>query len=89
MRLGEVLGLRWRDVDLESFEARVVQMLQTTMQFDTPKSHRSTRALCLPAFTVEALRRQRRAQTERRLLLGKAWNKTDLVFDGRWTARSP
>ena len=52
------------------------------MQLDTPKSHRSTRALCLPAFTVEALRRQRRAQTERRLLLGKAWNKTDLVFDG-------
>jgi integrase len=41
MRLGEVLGLRWRDVDATKAELRVNQTLQITMVFDTPKTHRS------------------------------------------------
>jgi integrase len=52
MRLGEVLGLRWQDVDLETATARVRQTLQVTMEFDTPKSHRLSRTLTLPAFLV-------------------------------------
>jgi integrase len=81
MRLGEVLGLRWRDLNLEVGEARVVQTLQITMEFDAPKSHRSIRGLAVPTFAVEALRRHRKLQSERRLLLGEAWNDLDLVFD--------
>jgi integrase len=81
MRLGEVLGLRWRDVDLENVSAHVRQTLQITMQFDTPKSHRSTRSLSLPNFLVEALRIHKKVQNERRLMLGEAWNDLDLVCE--------
>ena len=73
MRLGEVMGLRWQDVDVEVATERVRQTLQVTMEFDTPKSHRSTRTISLPAFLVDALRRHRKSQNERRLMLGEAW----------------
>jgi integrase len=81
MRLGEVLGLRWQDVDLEDATARVRQTLQITMQFDTPKSHRSTRSLTLPGFLVHDLRSHRKTQNERRLLLGESWRDLDLVCE--------
>lgn len=81
MRLGEVLGLRWQDVDLETSTARVRQTLQITMEFDTPKSHRSTRSLTLPGFLVEALRGHKKIQNERRLLLGESWQDLDLICE--------
>lgn len=81
MRLGEVLGLRWQDVDLESATARVRQTLQITMQFDTPKSHRSVRSLTLPGFLVDALRSHKKVQNERRLLLGESWRDLDLICE--------
>jgi integrase len=81
MRLGEVLGLRWRDVDLETATARVRQTLQITMQFDSPKSHRSTRSLTLPGFLVDALRSHKKVQNERRLLLGESWQDLDLICE--------
>jgi integrase len=81
MRLGEVLGLRWRDVDMTKAELRVNQTLQITMVFDTPKTHRSLRTVTLPGFVIAALRRHRKEQNERRLLLGNAWAELDLVIE--------
>lgn len=46
-----------------------------------PKSHRSRRSVSLPGFVVESLKRHRKVQNERRLLLGTAWQETDLVID--------
>jgi integrase len=84
MRRGEVLGLRWRDIDLDAGRARVVQTIQCVNQglvFVPPKTHRSRRAVSLPAFVTEALRAHKAAQNERRLLLGTAWQETGLVVD--------
>lgn len=81
MRLGEVLGLRWQDVDLDASTARVRQTLQVTMEFDTPKSHRSTRTISLPTFLVEAFKRYKKSQNERRLTLGEAWQEFDLICE--------
>ena len=81
MRLGEVLGLRWQDVDLETATASVRQTLQITMQFDTPKSHRSTRSLTLPGFLRDALRAHKKVLNERRLLLGESWHDLDLICE--------
>jgi len=81
MRLGEVMGLRWQDVNLEDAIAKVRQTLQLTMEFDTPKSHRSTRTISLPSFLVEELKQHRKAQNERRLMLGEAWHEADLICD--------
>jgi integrase len=59
----------------------IVQQLQMNGEFDSPKSHRSSRAITLPTFVVEALRRHRIAQTERRLMCGEAWHGLDLVVE--------
>jgi integrase len=84
MRRGEVLGLRWGDVDLDIGEVRVNQTLQATnegLRFVPPKTQRSTRAIALPLFALDALREQRRVQGIRKLAAGTAWQALDLVFD--------
>ena len=72
MRRGEVLALRWKNVDLESAILRVMESLEQTkagLRFKTPKTDR-TRAITLPAFAVEELRRLKRRQAEELLMLG-------------------
>lgn len=51
LRLGEVLGLRWSDVDLEAGELRVRRQLRRVdgaLVFSDPKSSRSRRSVSLP-----------------------------------------
>lgn len=79
MRLGEALGLRWRDVDLEAGSARVLQTIQVDRSFGTPKTHRSTRPIGLPQFVIDALKTHRRRQNELRLVAGDAWHDLDLI----------
>jgi integrase len=85
MRLGEVLGLRWQDVDLDAKSARVTQTLQETdahgLVFVPPKTHRSRRAVSLPTFVVQALRKHKKEQSERRLMVGSAWQDYDLIVE--------
>ena len=83
LRLGEMLGLRWVDVDLESGTVRVHQALQRVgkkLRFVEPKSERSRRAVALPSFALEALKRQQERQRGERLLAGSKWVDTRLVF---------
>jgi integrase len=84
MRLGEVLGLRWQDVDLGAKAARITQTLQETdhgLVFVPPKTHRSRRAVSLPTFVVQALRKHKKEQSERRLMVGSAWQDFDLIVE--------
>jgi len=73
MRRGEILALRWRNVDLESGKVRVVESLEQTkdggLRFKAPKTE-SARAIALPAFAVEELRRLKWEQAEDLLALG-------------------
>src|SRR6266478_3339163 len=52
IRIGELLALRWRDVDLESGALRVTQSVHEG-HFDEPKCQRSKRSLPLGAKSVE------------------------------------
>lgn len=79
MRLGEILGLRWSDIDLESESLRVRQTLNVDRTFGTPKSYRSRRSIPLPKFLLKALKTQRVRQSELRLVAGSAWQDYDLV----------
>jgi integrase len=81
MRRGEVLGLRWIDVDLDAATARITQTIQNDGSIGTPKTHRSERPVSLPPFAVDTLRRLRKDQTKRRLVCGAAWRDLDLVVD--------
>jgi integrase len=85
MRLGELLGLRWRDVDLGSAVLSVVQTAQYangTIIFRAPKTAKGRRSVALSGSTVEKLRAHRQRQLEQRLALGPAYKNQGLVFAG-------
>ena len=71
-RRGELLAIRWRNVDLEHGTLRIVESLEQTktgLRFKSPKTDRP-RAIRLPGFAVEELRRLKREQAEHLLALG-------------------
>src|SRR5262245_34721814 len=81
MRRGELLGLRWSDIDLKAARLTVnqsLERLQGKTVFKSPKTKTSRRTITLPALTVEALTKHRAAQAEERLRLGLG--KPELVF---------
>lgn len=90
LRRGEVLGLRWADVDLEDGRLWVRWALQRQkdkgLVMVEPKSRTSRRAIPLPPFVTTTLKEHRRRQNELRLMRGPEWQDLDYVFtmdDGR------
>jgi integrase len=82
-RRGEVLGLRWSDVDLENGRAAIRQTVITVnnqAQIGEPKTARGRRTIDLDAATVAALREHRKRQAAERLLMGSGWTDHGLVF---------
>ena len=81
MRRGEILGLRWQDVDLDRSRLSVRQAL-VAVGYDvirsTPKSH-SARVIDLDAETVAQLRAHRARQDEERSEWGTDYEDQDLV----------
>jgi integrase len=83
MRQGELLGLRWQDVDLTLGVAHIRQTfcrIAGRMMFKEPKSPRSRRAVALPELVVDALRDVRDAQRRAKNVMGDAYEDRDLVF---------
>lgn len=83
MRRGEVLGLRWCDVDLGAGRVAVRQTITeagSKLVFGEPKTGRGKRNIALDAETVAALRAWRKLQAEERLAWGAAWQDTGMVF---------
>ena len=81
MRRGEILGLRWKDVDLEKATLQVAQVLELvgrSVSLKEPKTERSRRTITLPAGVVDALRAYRKEHAS--LCLGLGLGKVDLVF---------
>jgi integrase len=67
LRKGELLGLRWEDVDLEAGTLEVRQSLQRVsgeLRMSPPKTRYSRRVIPLPDFWLEALRGHRTRQAE-------------------------
>jgi integrase len=87
MRRGELLGLRWGDIDLEKamlHVKRTLSYIQTPsgayVYVETePKTASGRRSVALPAFVIEVLKRHRTHQVEARLR-AKRWDDQDLVF---------
>lgn len=93
--VGELLALRWRDLDLDRQVMHVRRTVVEHMKaiegrewydFKEPKSGKG-RSIDLDEATVELLRRHKREQAEERLGLGAAWQPLDLVFT--WRAGEP
>jgi len=90
LRRGELLGLRWCDVDLDTSTLSVRQTLQQLRNrqyiFKKPKSPHSRRHIDLPPSLVVLLWNHKMRQEFQRELLGTSLSPTDLVFchpDGR------
>lgn len=76
MRRGELLALRWREVDRERGRLSVVATLRHFLGeplYTTPKTERTRRRIALSPEMVEALRRYRQQQRVWRMSAGPAW----------------
>lgn len=84
MRQGELLGLRWGDVDLKAGTLGVQRALQwqrgAGIVFTEPKTARSRRKIHLSQTALVALRAHQDRQTFARNAADEAWNGNDLVF---------
>jgi integrase len=84
MRQGELLALRWSDLDFEAGAVRAQRNVRRIrgmgyVEGDV-KSTRSRRGLPLAPMAVTALQRHRARQAEARLRAGRAWEDRGLVF---------
>jgi integrase len=84
MRRGELIGLRWGDVDLDGATIHVQQTAQRIagqgIVFRQPKTRLSRRSVALSSEAVTVLRQHRRRQAEARFLAGPAYEDRDVVF---------
>jgi integrase len=82
LREGELLGLRWEDVDLERKLLQVRRQLTRTrdgLSFTAPKRGKA-RVVRLTDMATAALEAHREAQNEERARAGSLWQETGLVF---------
>ena len=84
LRRGEVCGLEWSDIDLNTGLIRVTKnslyLPNEGVYTDTPKSDKGTRSLKIPKVAIDVLRTHRLAQIECRLKLGDKWQNTGRIF---------
>lgn len=83
MRQGELLGLHWRDIDLDRGALQVRWTLTPAkggFHFAEPKTTRSRRRVELGPTAIASLRRHRVAQNAERMALAGGWIDNDLVF---------
>jgi integrase len=84
LREGELLGLRWDDVDLSGPTAtvqvrRTLSETRTGHKFEKPKNGKGRSVKCSQKAT-EVLRSHRARQSKERLRVGSLWQDNGLVF---------
>lgn len=85
LRQGELLGLKWTDIDLDSGRLSVRRSLKVTPEglgFGPPKNKASRRSVPLNNTAIAALRAHKLRQNKERLAQAR-WQHHDLVFPNR------
>ena len=92
LRLGELLGLRWNDIDLDNGVLSVKRSITRVKNFDDkvktktvlivqePKSKSGRRSIPIQENVVKTLRQYRTRQKAERLAAGESYMDNDLVF---------
>lgn len=80
MRPGELLALKWEDVDLDAEILSINRTLSIVGEFTAPKTAKSRRRIRLTSGSVGALRAHRKRQLEERMRLSSLWRDHGLVF---------
>jgi integrase len=95
LRRGELLSLRWQDINLDGGFLRVERALEETkrggLAFKSPKTRYGRRTVTLSKSTVEVLREHWKAQQEHRLRFGLGKAGADALVFPDWDGapRSP
>lgn len=82
MRKGEILGLRWKDIDFEKNTLSVRQTFARAEKghdFQEPKSSSGLRSIALPPGTMEALRLHKVQQAKEKLKAGSLYQDMGMV----------
>ncbi|MGV3136587.1 tyrosine-type recombinase/integrase [Brevibacillus agri] len=80
MRRGEILGLRWKDIDFENGEISIQQTLSNTGdELQEPKTKSAQRSIALPEQTVAELKKHKRRIAQEKLLARSVYQDNDLV----------
>ncbi|GCF06864.1 tyrosine-type recombinase/integrase [Dictyobacter arantiisoli] len=84
MRRGELLALRWSDID---FDQHILQVQRTVNRLgkygfveNPPKTKSGRRRIVLSSVAIDALRGQQKMQDDARALAGDQWEEHGLVF---------
>ncbi len=91
MRRGELMGLKWQDID---FSTNTLQIRRTLSRIPSkmsdekgkgyeesePKTKKSPRSIVIAPFAIEALKQHRVRQLEAKLKAGPAWQDHNYVF---------
>lgn len=84
MRRGEILGLRWSDIDFAAGTLAVRRTLSrgstSRLEVGEPKTTAGRRRVALPASTVASLRRHQTRQKSLWLAIGQGYGDRELVF---------
>ena len=84
LRKGELMGLKWENIDLDE---RIVSVVQTRMYNkgfgvyeDTPKTAKSRRRISIPQECVTLLKQLKLKEDKQRLLVGSKWIESGAIF---------
>ena len=84
LRRGEIVGLKWEDIDLEkqtmSVRRSIYKPKASKVKEKPPKSTSSVRTMAIPARLCETLREYKAHQDRHASFLGKAWQNLGYVF---------
>lgn len=84
MRKGEILGLKWSDIDLKKKKIHVQRTLQLIAEegyiFTTPKTKKSIRQIPIPEFLIEQLLIFQKEQENWKNRLGEEYQDQNLVI---------
>jgi len=92
LRVGELLGLRWEDVDMDNNILNVNQTIgrvklfdenssvKSKLAFGEPKTAAGKRSVSIPPCVTEQLKKHKKKQNEERLVFDGVFNEHNLVF---------
>jgi len=84
MRMGEILGLKWKDVDWTNATLFIRRQAQRVnghgVVFQEPKTNAGIRKIKIQSSSLEELRRQQKRNEKVQRRAGEYWQENDLIF---------